>query len=293
MPTHSLKIALALLFVVACSDDPISASNNLADTGLDVAADEGTHTSDAGPDTDLEPDAGPDTDLTDTGMTDTGMTDAEVPDASMGDAGNDPLPGFGVLTGDCGLIDPYELLSSQPFDFTNTLDFGTNEYDETDFELLSTGGQEVILDGNAGGNSLYSEVFAYEVLYRCEMATLLKTETEVIYDTQSKITDLLVEIDDLKIGVSVVRAVSYPRDTAYNLDTATNLLNRKLGDILLSSESVSDADAWQKQILHVIVDRPEHIAVIETALASIAPEVRADTIVVMTVTEGLDDVIFF
>lgn len=287
MPTHALKFAFFLLFVAACSDDGSTAANNLSDAGLDTAVDEDSHTADAGIDVPVVPDVAQDLTEIDASV------DEGLPDATSSDAGGEPLAGFGTLTGDCGLIDSYELLSSQPFDFINTLDFATNEYDETDFDLLSTGGQEVILDGNAGGNSLFSEVFSYEVLYRCEMATLLKTETEVVYDTQSKITDLLVEIDDLKIGVSVVRAVSYPRDTAYDLAIATNLLTRKLGDILLSSESVSDADAWQKQILHIIVDRPEHIAVIETALGSIAPEVRADTIVVMTVTEGLDDVIFF
>ena len=64
----------------------------------------------------------------------------------------------------------------------NTIDFGDNPYDTSDYALLTAGGQEIIDDGNAGGSSLYSEVFAYEVLSRCEGAMLLKTETEVIYD---------------------------------------------------------------------------------------------------------------
>ena len=44
-------------------------------------------------------------------------------------------------------------------------------------------------DGNAGGSSLLSEVFAYEVLHRCEGATLLKTETDAIPRTPSAARD--------------------------------------------------------------------------------------------------------
>ena len=39
---------------------------------------------------------------------------------------------------------------------------------------------------------MYSEVFAYEWLARCEQATLLKTETEIVYDVVGKKADILV-----------------------------------------------------------------------------------------------------
>ncbi len=43
---------------------------------------------------------------------------------------------------------------------------------------------------------------------------LFKGETEIVYDTNSKKTDLLVEIDGDKVGVGVVRAESYPKGSA-------------------------------------------------------------------------------
>ena len=134
-------------------------------------------------------------------------------------------------------------------------------YDDEDFELLTDGGQEIINDGNAGGSSLLSEVFAYEVLERCELASLLATEMEVSYlDPDSKITDLLVEIDGMKIGVSVTRAVGYPREAPYPLATAKSLLQKKLEGILDSSENVAPEHKWVKQILHVarLQRRPRH-----------------------------------
>ncbi|MEZ4462188.1 MAG: hypothetical protein R3E66_21195 [bacterium] len=136
------------------------------------------------------------------------QTDEGVADMSV-------ATGFGVITGQCGEIDMTELLSSQPFLFVNTIDFQMDPYDDADLPRLTPGGQEIIADGNAGGSSIMSEVFAYEVLERCDMAALLKTETEIVYQTQGKITDLLVQLDGLKVGVSVTRAVSFPRDFPY------------------------------------------------------------------------------
>ena len=70
--------------------------------------------------------------------------------------------------------------------------------------------------------------FFYEVLHRCEGADLLKTEMEVTYtDPSGKLTDLLVDIDGAKIGVSVTRAVGWPRDDPYTVESAQNILEQK------------------------------------------------------------------
>ena len=112
-----------------------------------------------------------------------------------------------------------------PWLIANRLDFGLNPYDDEDLEFLTDGGQEVVSDGNAGGSSLLSEVFAFEVLSRCEDAILLKTETEIVYnDVSGKKTDLVVTIGGIKWGVSVTRAVGYPRDAPYTVERAADLL---------------------------------------------------------------------
>ena len=69
-----------------------------------------------------------------------------------------------------------------------------------------------------------SEAFAYEQLARCELAELLHTETEIVYDTPGKITDLEVTIDAHKIGVSVVRAMTFPFGDPYTVDAATEIM---------------------------------------------------------------------
>ena len=153
------------------------------------------------------PDAG------DPGEPDGGEPDGAEPDEGEPDGGEPvvevPLPGFGAISGDCGVLDD-ELTSPEPFYFVNRLDFADDVFDAEDLVLLTEGGQRLMDTENAGGSSTVSEAFAFEVLHRCELATLLATETEVHYTTTGKMTDLLVEIDGLRVGVSVARAYQVP-----------------------------------------------------------------------------------
>jgi hypothetical protein len=187
-----------------------------------------------------------------------------------------------------------EVLSPAPLFVANVLDFsGRAPLDPLDPTQLSPGGLEVYADGNLGGSSLDSEAFAFETLHRCEGATLLKTEAEIVYATMGKKTDLLVDIDGLRVGVSVVRAMSFPEGAPFPLAQAQTLLEGKLGDILLSSTNVAPVDAWEKQILSVLAQTPEHAAAIADAWALVDPAVRADTIVYVTLTEGDDAFVYY
>lgn len=210
---------------------------------------------------------------------------------SSGVGGGAPIAGYGELSGACGEIDLADVLSPSPEILSNALDFTARPmFDES---MLSPGGQQMFAEGNLGGSSLYSEIFAYEVLYRCDDATFLKGEGSIVYMTQGKKTDLLVSIDGDKVGVSVVRAVSFPKGTAYPVSQAKSVLEGKLADILQSSNNVAPQDQWKKQILAVIAQTPEHADAIVQAYPMIDASVRADTIVLVTVTEGDDDFIYY
>lgn len=202
-----------------------------------------------------------------------------------------PPAGFGALSGGCGVLDD-EFTSASPATVTNRLDFGADAYDDGDAPLLTAGGQAILAAGNAGGSSLLSEVFAFEVLARCEGASLLETETTIEYDAAGSITDLLVSIDGLKIGVSVVRAFHYPPDEPFPADEAAALAHRKLADVRESTANVSDADRWTKQILSVVAYSDAHADVFADALAAVDAGVRGDTVVVLTVTDGADEPLY-
>lgn len=201
-----------------------------------------------------------------------------------------PLPGFGSIQGDCGPIDSTEILSPAPFVFQSNLDFASMAFD---YNALSPGGKQVHDDGNLGGSSLYSEIFSYEVLYRCEFAGLLKTEGKILYQPwATKKTDLLVQIDGYKIGVSVTRAFAFPAGSTYSVAQAQGLLDGKLADIMASTQGVQPADAWHKQILHVLAYNEQHRDALKQAYPNVPVATKADTIVMVTVTDGSDGFIY-
>lgn len=230
--------------------------------------------SEAGQDAGLEADAG-----------------LEVDAALSFDAGPQfPEPGFGAISGDCDVLDD-ELTQSEPSIIVSAFDFEQG-YIDADQDMLTAGGQQILEEGTAGGSSVLSEVFAFEILKRCESARLLKTETTISYDVEGKLTDFLAEIDSLKIGVSVTRAVGFPFDDPYELSQASELLQGKLSDILESTANVSNEDRWQKQILGILAYAPEHAEVLQEAWMSLDAKTRADTVVHIIVTNGDDDFIY-
>lgn len=232
---------------------------------------------------------------TDARPTDAAAIDAVV-DAAIDatpDAGGPPLPGFGAITGDCGVITPALLDGTTPSWFSGDLDFAADRYDDpAERDLLTAGGRQIILDGNAGGSSLYSEVFAYEWLARCELATLLKTENQITYDVAGKKADLLVEIDGRKVGVSVTRAVTFPFGQPYTLAAATTLFDRKLDDLQLATMQVSAADRWTSQMVVAEAYDLQHAQVAMQAWSMLDAPTRGATILIVYVTSGDDRFIY-
>lgn len=209
-------------------------------------------------------------------------------DAVAADAAADAPAGFGDLGGMCGVLAAADLTSPSPELVRDTFTFARAYMDPADRPLLTEGGQRLAATPNAGGSSGLSEVFAYEQLARCEGAALLHTETEISYDGTGKITDMEIELDGHKIGVSVTRAQTYPLGDPYPLDTATTLITRKLTDIQASTAHVSAQDRWDKQILAVLAYDGAAADTVAQAWASLDAATRADTIVVVTATDGDD-----
>ena len=265
LPPRALTLALtfALVALGGCSDDATPApvdQGALPDSARDLAVDQAL---------DLASEAAP---------------------LDQGADTFTPLPGFGALSGQCGVLDDTEWTSTSPFLFRNTLDLGSAAFDPT---KLTAGGSTIFTEGNRGGSSIHSEIFAYEVLHRCELAKLLKTESKVEYtDAGGKKTDLLTEIDARKIGVSVTRAYHYPPGAPYTEAEALALLNKKLADLPLSQSNAKPVDAWTRSVLHILAYDAQHADAVQSAWSKVAAAVKGDAILMLTVTDGKDDYIY-
>jgi hypothetical protein len=216
---------------------------------------------------------------------------ATMPDGAIEIDAPPTATGFGELSGMCGVLDT-ELTEASPSLIRARFTFARGYNDSADRALLTPGGQTLAATPNAGGSSGLSEIFAYEQVARCEQATLLKTETQVVYDVMGKITDMLVTIDGEKIGISVTRVQTYPLGTPYELSAATTLITKKLNDIKASTMNVSMADEWKKQILALLAWDDAAADVMEQAWNGLDASVKADTIVLMTTTDGDDTFIY-
>ncbi|MDB4930021.1 MAG: hypothetical protein JWM10_2505 [Myxococcaceae bacterium] len=270
-PSFALLFPL-LLGLAACSSDPSVPFDG--DAGINPPSDLGAVV-DAPAATDL----GARSDVAT--VADVGnVTDAAPPR-------DGPLPGLGGLSGACGNLRAM-LHSAAPSLVENGLVFMAGErYVRA---ALSPGGQRLFDTPNAGGSSTESEVFSYEVLHRCEDAALVATETEVMYQPANdaganSITDLLVSIGGERVGVSVTRAYR-PMPMVLTEANARDLLVTKLTGINRSSMRVLPAQRWVKQILHVFAVDMSAAQAVSRAWTTIDAGVRADTIVLVTLTRG-------
>lgn len=230
--------------------------------------------------------------LTLLGCSDPASTPPDAMADAAGDAAPDAAAGLTTYSGMCGVLAQMQLTGPTPQLFTDTLTFARAYMDPADRGLLTPGGQHLAATPNAGGSSGLSEIFAFEELAHCEMAALLKTETEIVYDTTGKITDLEVLIAGRKIGVSVTRAVAFPFGQPYTLNAASTLITKKLTDIKASTMNVSAADRWDKQILAVLAWDDQAADIVTQAWTAADAQTKADTIVIVTVTAGEDTFIY-
>lgn len=204
-----------------------------------------------------------------------------------------PLAGFGAITGDCGELDAAEWSTSDPAAFSLTVDFGTTAFASS---LLSPGAQQILDEGTLGGSSGESEAISFDLLYRCELATLLKTETQITYLSEGgKKTDILVEIDGHRVGVSVTRALTFdfPEPCA-PLDEAalSTLITRKVSDLPLSKANANPADAWERSMLYVIACDAAHAAEVERLFWALPANTRGDALLLIGTSDGEDDFLY-
>jgi tRNA uridine 5-carbamoylmethylation protein Kti12 len=70
------------------------------------------------------------------------------------------------------------------------------------------------------------------------------------------------------------------------------LLDDKLMDVLLSSENAAESNRWDSALLHIIAYDHNYADRIEDAYATLPGEIKDDTVIVVTVTDGNDDFIY-
>ena len=218
--------------------------------------------------------------------TSTPQGDATEPDTTT--TASETATAWGVISGACGET-AAALQSSGPDFLSSTYTFE----DVARFEPGSLGAKPLTRyeDENAGGSSRCTEVMSMQFLIDCEGAEVLKTETEMVYDLEGKLADYLVDLGGVRVGVSVTRAYKGPVVDVYTLDDATELLEKKLSGIVEAQENVSEADSWERSMVHVWTLHPEWALIVEETWEALDSALKADHVVLVTVEQGSDYIV--
>lgn len=151
--------------------------------------------------------------------------------------------------------------------------------------LLGPDANRILKVPNAGGASIVSEAMSCEILSRAFGMRLKQTEMEINYwPSNSSITDFSLDCEGTTLGCSVTRAMAAPHGS-FGVAEARHLLHKKLSGVLRSTANA--CGAWEKQILHVWAQSHEAADALETAYAQLEPALTADTVVLISVCEGL------
>lgn len=164
----------------------------------------------------------------------------------------------------------------------------------SDFDLtvapgLSADARRVWIEDNAGGSSRNSEAMSMEVLSRAFGAILHKTELQLKYfPSNGAITDMCISLEGVELGVSVTRALHHPH-VPFQLEHAEALLRKKLKGVIAATKTCYNAD-FQKQLLHVWAGSSSVARMLEVAYDRLEPELRADTVVLITLCRGMPEI---
>ena len=145
---------------------------------------------------------------------------------------------------------------------------------------------------NAGGSSLCSEALSFEMLARAFGARLEMTEMELRYTPGSQITDYACRVfNGCVLGVSVTRAVVHRGNGQLGGhlcdDEAYRLLSKKLAGINISTRNIQNM-RWRKQVLHIWARTYRDAQLLESVYLTLPPELRTNTIVLITLCHGAD-----
>jgi len=151
---------------------------------------------------------------------------------------------------------------------------------------LVDGSIKLLATDNAGGSSVWSEVFSFEVLNALFKAKLNKTEMEIEYFPMGgKITDFSIILCGKTFGVSVTRAMVFKNE--FDEEKAAYLLNKKLKGIIDSTKFVTKNCEWKKQILHIWAQNEKMAIIVKKMFNSCDSSLKQNSLLIISICPSI------
>lgn len=104
---------------------------------------------------------------------------------------------------------------------------------------------------NAGGRSAISEMLSIDYFCRVHDAKDVTLEMEVEYWIDYKMVDYVCVVDDIRVGVSVTRAMGFPTADDFTPEQAEDLLSRKINGLIVARNAVVKRQRFFRSVLHI------------------------------------------
>lgn len=108
---------------------------------------------------------------------------------------------------------------------------------------------------NAGGSSTISEAVSIEYMTRKFGASDFILENEIKYACKYKMCDYICSINNIRVGISVTRAMSYFSE--FDQDHAYRLIEKKLNGLVIARSGISEQHSFHRSILHILCKTSE------------------------------------
>jgi len=118
-------------------------------------------------------------------------------------------------------------------------------------DLISTEGLRSLTVPNAGGRSEISEMYSIDYFNRFYGSDQTICETEVSYWVRYKMVDFITTIREIRVGVSVARAMGYPDVQAFTEKSARKLLKKKIFGLIIARNAVNEEHSFFTCIVHL------------------------------------------
>ena len=169
-----------------------------------------------------------------------------------------------------------------------------DEVDIPNFLFIKLGNtaKSFIKQGNAGGNSILSEAYSIDYFERYLSGTDFIFENDICYwmDTVSMV-DFITTIDNIRVGVSVTRALNYYEPDHFTTEMARKLLIKKLHGLLVARNAVNAEQVFYCSLLHIwaqneIVAKALRDAYNEINIDKLGPSVVGNVGIIISVSDN-------
>ena len=139
---------------------------------------------------------------------------------------------------------------------------------------------------NAGGNSKYSEALSIQYFRERFRARNFILEMEIKYWIDYKMCDFICEIKGNRVGVSVSRAMGFPKSSDFTHEIAYNLLCKKLHGLVIASRGICEKQEFFVSVLHIFCQDQRVADIVRDIYPTILSEDDSNTIkdVIMILT---------